>query len=551
MKNKRINTLAFFLAFTVICFSYIVEFHGENLFDSVTDNALCISRFLLEVALIFAWCKSIRKRIVNKKVSDYLISIGRCMAIWLSLRVIKYCFLPPDNAFHRFCWYAYYFVLILIPLFCVFITDYIGKAKDYVAHNNKKILYLAALFLILTVFTNDFHQLVFTFPKGIEFYDTDYTFNVMQYVNAFWIISLSLYFVIKVRIKSHVPGRKSAKILPFFIVFSAVSFWMHYIKIESVRKIDGVSVGCFIIICFLESLIRNGQIRSNMNYATFLSELSSSVWIVDKDYNVIYKSQVAMELNRTLMKNAEDGDINLGDTCLHNRKIDGGRVLWESDISEITKILEELIYTEREISDENSLINSEIVLKEQKAHFEEQNRLYDRMSEEAKPSFKKISVLCREAEKNGFYAKKNLSQIAFIGSYIKRRSNLFILKHENEFVNSRELELCFKESLDNLRLSNVYVSFDFDCDGDVLTQNAIEIYDTCEKIIEDNFDILNSAMFRLSVKDGNITAKLNLGLDGSFTKSNFSAQEKDEVEILIDEYDVFITVKIPSGGEKA
>ncbi len=545
--KKNIKTLIIiFVAILVILITYIIVPQNNLGKGTLFENIVYLTRSLVEVTMILGWCNTISKRIMNKKVAHYLICTGVSMALWFSVRIIKYCFLPGENFFHRFCWYSYYIAMILIPLFGVFITDYIGKSEDYIAKNKKKFLYIPASILIAMNLTNDLHQLVFSFPKGIEYYDTVYSYGIFQYLNFVWIIGLGLYFVLAVIFKSRAPGRKSFKSLPLFTLLLAVAFWISYALFESIRDIDLVAIDCLMIIGLLEGLIWSGQIRSNINYENLFSEFSLPIWIVDNRYNIIYKSKRSKQISHDLMKKSEVGSINLGDFRLHNKKLNAGRVVWETDIKELNSLIEELKYTEREISDENNLLNSEIVLKEQKAHYEEQNKLFDRISEETRANFKKIEELCLRAEEAPYNQKELLSKISFIGAYIKRRSNLLILSYENSEIEGRELELCFKESADNLSLTSAIVSFNAECSGKVHSKNAILVYDISEKIMEANLDNLNAVICCLKTKDGNIFLRLNLGLDSEFADPGLG--EFENIKILKDDYDTTVEITL-SGGE--
>ena len=59
-----------------------------------------------------------------------------------------------------------------------------------------------------------------------------------------------------------------------------------------------------------------------------------------------------------------------------------------------------------------------------------------------------------------------------------------LLGEENEAIPSKELEYCFFESLDNLKLCGVFTSLDCNCISDISLENAIAVYDLYEQIAE-------------------------------------------------------------------
>ena len=106
------------------------------------------------------------------------------------------CFFLSDLVVKRYLWYTYYIPMILIPLFGVFILSYLGKEEYYEMPSRMKLLYLPAVFLILAVFTNDFHQLAFRFPEGQPFSDEQYTYGILYMAVLGWDILLGLYYMI-------------------------------------------------------------------------------------------------------------------------------------------------------------------------------------------------------------------------------------------------------------------------------------------------------------------------------------------------------------------
>ena len=116
------------------------------------------------------WGISLWQRIVQAQVRRYLAATAALCVFWLSIRTVKFFFAATPAAI-RYLWYGYYLPLILVPLFGVFLVQYLGKKEFFELSWKTKLLYAPAFFLIGLVFTNDFHQLVFLFPFGKPFSD--------------------------------------------------------------------------------------------------------------------------------------------------------------------------------------------------------------------------------------------------------------------------------------------------------------------------------------------------------------------------------------------
>ena len=169
-----------------------ILYNGINfpLTNSFLGNTFTILPHIIFVALSFGWVISVRRRILDKRIRSYLISVGLLMSFWLAERTAKWFFVSEFSDLCRYMWYAFYIPMILIPLLGVFITTYIGKPETYKMPRWLNLLYIPAFALILFVFTNDFHNLVFEFPNGIYYFNEHYEYGFGFYIVCAWFIVL-------------------------------------------------------------------------------------------------------------------------------------------------------------------------------------------------------------------------------------------------------------------------------------------------------------------------------------------------------------------------
>lgn len=551
MLKTQVKTLVYFVCAFFLAMAGIL-YNGVNfpLTNSFTGNTFVIIPHIIFVALALGWVISVQRRILDKRIRGYLVVVGLLMAFWLAERTIKWFFVSEFSALCRYMWYAFYIPMVLIPLFGVFITTYIGKPVTYKMPKWLNLLYIPAAALIIFVFTNDFHSLVFKFPKGIYYFNSVYEYGFGFYIVALWFVVLGFYFVISLALKSHVPGSKSVQKLPLIIMACSVVFWLLYAL--DIINADLTAVDCLMITLLLESAIQSGLIRSNAGYTEFFEISTVAAQIVDKYYQTKYISSYADDLPEDVIRSALIKPVELGKTTLHSRPVSGGYVLWQNDIKQIKALMKSLEETRERLSENNFLLKAENDMNEQKARLEEKNRLYDRIARDISPQLIKAEQLLAHADNNPDCARSDLAQICVISAFIKRRSNLLLLGEENSFISASELEFCLRESLNNIRLLDVFSSFNSKCSGNLAVENAVAVYNLFEKTVEMFIDKINAIMVCLSCEDSSVNLNLQLGLNTAPDVSALKTLSLDGGSVVCDsdENDLSVCITLAQGGAR-
>jgi len=517
--------------------------------NAVPRTLVVMLRGIIQISLIIAWCISLKTRIINRQVRRYLMAVAILLAFWLTVRTCKWEFVVyVTEPLGRWCWYAYYIPMIFVPLMGFFIADYIGKSEEYQMPKWMNCLYIPASLLLAGIFTNDLHQLAFSFPNGLEAYEKDYNHRIIYFITMAWFVLLGLYFVFTLLKKSRVPGSKSFQKLPAIIMVCAVIFWILYcFKLISC---DLTVVDCLIITLLLESAIQSGLIPSNSNYEELFRQSTVAARIVDQSYQTCYVSSTAKEYSKEVMRSAETAPVHLGDTILNSKAITGGRILWQDEISHLSYLMEQLQDTQKQLGKDNELLKAELELKEQRAKTDEQNRLYDRIARDVSPQLTKVEGLLTLAEQDPTQSRKAIEKVAVICAFIKRRGNLLLLGEENSTVPSRELEYCLRESLDNLRLSGVFVSYESTCVGELSLKNAVAVYDLFEAVAEELLEHMTAVFISLNCEAGNTQMKLQIGCSAPITEQMLPPLPfpGGELKRRIQEEDLTIDLILPKGG---
>ena len=546
--NKKTILYTIGVAILLVIAYYSRAFHTQ-VDEPILKMLLVMTRSVIQISLVIVWCSSVRTRIINKQVRHYLIAVGILLAFWLILRTCKWEFIA-QNGTHlgRYLWYSYYIPMVFVPLLGVFIID-IGKAENYKTPNSLKYMYIPATFLVTAVFTNDLHQLVFSFPNGLENSESDCIYYILYYITMAWFILLGIYFVVMLIKKSRVPGSKHFQKLPAVLLCISIVFWALYCL--HIVGGDLAAIDCIMIIALLESAIQIGLIPSNTNYNELFRNSTVSAQIVDADYQPCMVSGTATPLTEDVMRSAEAEPVDLGDTILHSKAITGGHVLWQDDVKQINDLIEQLRDTQERLGESNELLKAELELKENRARTEEKSRLYDRIAKEVAVQLAKAEELLKLAESEPKQTKSAIAKVSVICAYIKRRGNLLMLGEEGNIIPAIELEYCIRESLDNLRLGDVFTSLDSKCDGTLKLEHAVVAFDFYENIVERLLDDATAMLIHLDCKDGFIKMRLQIGCNQDIAEHTLSELSIPcgTFEWDIQDEDVTVTLLLSEGGD--
>jgi hypothetical protein len=394
------------------------------------------------------------------------------------------------------------------------------------------------------VFTNDLHQLVFTFPQGTENYNSIYGYGVLYFIAVAWFVVLGFYFVLMLLKKSRVPGSRRIQKLPVAIMSGAVIFWVVYCL--GLQECDMTAINCLLITLLLEIAIQSGLIPANSHYDDLFRISTCPMQIVDENGRVCYSSDTAELPPARDILNALRGDVRNGDTVLYSKPVSGGYVLWQDNVRQVNEVTEKLNGYRAELNQDNQLLKAELELKENRAKTEEMTRLYDRITGDVAPQLEKIDELLKKSKDEPCSCRELLAQLCAISAYIKRRGNLILLSNQSPSVSLRELEYCLRESLDNLRLSGIYTSLTANVKADASITDICDAYDLFEAVIEGLFAHITAVMVHLSDSDGALRLRLQIGCDMQVCPETLPCAEGLSVEI--EDEDIILELVLPEGG---
>ena len=462
-------------------------------------------RNVIHVSLLTFWAASLRLRIIHTHVRRYLMAVSAMMILWLLLKAINYS-IDYMNV-NRMFWYLYYIPMLFIPLFAVFISMLLGNAEDYRLPGKVKLLYIPTVLLLLLVLTNDFHEIVFSFPLGLKS-PRNYRHETGYYIIFAWIALCALTAFFIMLSKCRIPRRKTFLFLPLVpIVLSLVYSVMYIRKVSLVLMLAGdmTVTHCLLIAAAFEGCIECGLIQSNIGYNELFNATTLPIQITDTNY-MAQNTSAAMKNTFTqdkLSKMTDDTILIDENTLLKRHSLHDGWVFWKEDISELKNLNRELKQTQEELKDTGNDLEVEKEQNEKLLHLSEENRLYDMMESETLGQVTKLKECLNEIRKTEdlVKAKKLLGQIIIIGTYIKRRNNLIFVGAGSGEVSVQELRLCINESMENLSLYGIECKVIVSGDGLLPIQQAAAVYDLFEAVVEAELASLKSLLISVDVKE--------------------------------------------------
>ena len=550
-KDKRQIMTAVTVA-VLLAVAFVLRMIYEEIDNAMLATVMLTVRNTIHLTLLFLWVISLQRRLVNKIVRRLMVTVGALLLFWLMDKIIKWDFTGSvTHPLVRYLWYGFYVGMLYVPTLGVFIINYLGKPENYSHPKRLNYLLIPPTLMLITVFTNDLHQKVFVFYNGFINFDRQYGYDWIYYIIMGWFVVTGFYFVLMMLVKSRVPGSKKLQKMPLLIMGFAALFWVVY----SMRlyNCDLTVMDCLIIALLLESAIQSGLLPSNNHYQKIFDATTVPVQIVDRDYQPHYVSAGALPVPEETMKQTEAGTVTMKNSLLSSAPIHGGRVVWQDDITQLNELKEQLEDTREQLGEENILLQAELDLKKQRAKTDEQNRLYDRIAREVEPQLIKADALLHRIEAQPGNVRTLIAKVCVLGSYIKRRGNLLLLGEDARMVPARELEYCIRESLENLRLGQVYTALDSSCADQLLLENIIAVYDFYENMVERLLDDITAMMVNLRCSKGEIVMNIQMGCT-----ENIAKQVLEDVTMpyggftyeIMDE-DVVINLVISKGGADA
>ena len=515
----------------------------ENVFmRNIADQC----RNCIYLGIYCAWVIYLEKHVVHKKMRRCLTAIGCLMVFWFFVRTVKFHILHDPIGEHV-CWYLYYIPMILIPVLGLAAAMFFGEKDEEKTVRRIKILLTVAVVLIVSVFTNDLHQMVFHFAKQPPFSDNDYSYGILFMVIQGWmLICLTGMEIILIR-KSRIPGKKQfwLPIIPGILLLG----WNigNIFRLPFIQTFAGdmTAVCCLLMAAIYQGCILCGLIQTNNRYfELFQTSGGLDAEITDYSFQRYYHSgdfpQLSPELRSMIVNRSFVQEQGIR---INHIPIRGGHLFWSEDISVLLDQYQDIREQQEELTARNRLLKKTYQKEAERRKAEEQNRLLNMIQSQTAGQLELLSQLMDELEKTESRERYNwiLGKIVVVGTYLKRRKNLVLTQYTSDgnLLTMEDLRQSIAESCDSLKLCKIRAAYYVES-GDVQlnADDILKCYDSFEWLVEQLSDVMHSIFYRVSQIDEDLRISVHIVSEADLRdlvseRPELKVQQEDENEWFV------------------
>ena len=544
MKYSKKRTLSYGVILISVLLAYICRLvKSENVFmRNLADQC----RNCIYQGMYCAWVIYLEKHVVHKKMRRCLTGIGCLMVFWFFIRTVKFhIFYEPLG--EHICWYLYYVPMILIPVLGLSAAlFFVEKDEEKTVRKIIMLLSVAAV-LIVSVFTNDLHQLVFRFSKQPPFSDMDYSYGILfMVIQAWMLLCLTGMEIILIR-KSRIPGKKQfwMPVIPGILLLGwniGNIFRLPFIKVIAG---DMTAVCCLLMAAIYQGCILCGLIQTNSRYfELFQTSGGLDAEITDYSFQRYYHSGDFPELTPELRAIIIDRSfVQEEGIRINHIPIRGGHLFWSEDISVLLDQYQDIREQQEELTTRNRLLQKTYQKEAERRKAEEQNLLLNMIQNQTAGQLELLSQLMDELERTESREQYDwiLGKIVVVGTYLKRRKNLVLTQYTSDrnLLTMEDLRQSLAESCDSLKLCRIRAAYYVEKGNVQLNaEDILKCYDTFEWLVERLSDVMQSVFYRVSQIDDalrisvHIVSETDLGVLMS-ERPELKVQQEDENEWFV------------------
>lgn len=452
------------------------------------DNREHLHFALIYIIIITIWSASIFRRSMQKGISYAAFFTGIILNGWTLVRLIKYQ-IEGIPVLTRYLWYSFYIFQLSLPLVLLWMAWAIDKPEDEIIPP-KWLKNMAVLIgvLIILVFTNDFHGLVFQLDLTRWDWDIDYRYGFGYYIILLIsMANLITVFVILVH-KSMRNPRKKGIVFPLAVLLMFIAYTYGYIiRNPLIYETDlTIITGLFTMLMF-ESCIRSGLIPVNTRYIDLFTRSPLKMQIINKEGEIALASAYTIPLNKDILdKVLESSPVPIlqdDDSLLFANPIPGGYAIWYEDISKLYQLHREIEQSTQMLEEANNMLAEEEKLKRIINEEDAKRQLMEQLEAEIAQSIGRLTMMIEGLPRSEKHSKET-TRIALLLCYIKRRCNLFFQEKETNIVGVDELINYIDELSEIGKYSNVQIATINEMTGSISIRHATLFYDFFHAVLD-------------------------------------------------------------------
>ena len=433
-------------------------------------------RNCIYLGLYCAWVIYLEKHVVYKKMRRCLTAIGCLMVFWFFVRTVKFHIFHEPLGEH-ICWYLYYIPMILIPVLGLSAALFFVEKDEEKTVRQIIILLTVAAVLIISVFTNDLHQLVFRFSKQPPFSDRDYSYGILFAVIQGCIVcgliqTNNRYFEL-----FQTSGGLDAEI-------TDDSFHRYYHSGDFPKLSPEMRTMIIHRSSVQEQGIRINHIPIRGGHLFWSEDIS----ILLDQYQDIREQQEELTARNRLLQKTYEKEAERRKTEEQNRLLNMIQNQTAGQLELLSQLMDELERTES-------------------------RERYDLL----------------------------LGKIVVIGTYLKRRKNLVLTQYTSDgnVLTMEDLRQSLAESCDSLKLCRIRAAYYVE-NGDIQlnAEDILKCYDTFEWLAERLSDVMQSMFYRVSQIDDDLRISVHIASEADLCglmseRPDLKVQQEDEKEWFV------------------
>lgn len=490
---------------------------GSRKYMSI-DNREHLHFALVYIIIVTIWTASVLRRSMQRGISYAAFFTGIILNGWTLVRLIKYQ-IDGIPTLTRYLWYAFYIFQLSLPLVLLWMAWAIDKPeKETLPPKWWRTMAILIGILIVFVFTNDLHGLVFQLDLSRPDWGINYTYGFGYYTILF-VCMLNLVVVFGILVQKSIKNpRKKGLILPItiFIIFGIYNY-KYIIRDPFVYETDlTIVTGIFTMLMF-EACIHSGLIPVNTKYIDLFTRSPLKMQIINKEGEIALISASAEPLSKDIIEKVlYSSPIPVrqdDDSLLFANPIPGGYAIWHEDVSKLYQLHKEIQLSTQMLIEANSILAEEEKIKRPINEENAKKQLLEQLEAEITEYIKKLSTMMEELPNSEDNSRES-TRIALLLCYIKRRCNLFFQEKETNIMNIDELISYINELSEIANYSNVKIATINEIKKNLNIRFAILFYDFSYSVA--NFAVETSCPYIIQ----NISSKGEFISMGFLTSDN-------------------------------
>ena len=442
--------------------------------------------FACYTGFVLVWMRLMNSRFLHPMVIPCIRVAGALMVSWLLLRTIRYDFLVGMVENKQLSWYAYYMFYAFIPAFLLLAVLHAGKRPDERIGRAWWLLLAAAGAISLLFLTNDLHEWAFRIDRspeleGIPLDDHPYTYGPLYFASWIWTVGLAVAAVVFSAVKTARAKPRWQLLVLLLPILLGVSYSLAYSYAHDSIIISAFKlpeVVCFLVVLFMEILVRLGFFAANEGYAELWRASSLNGGLMDEGGRVAFASAGVPDVTQAQVLAALDAPVALdANTELAARAIQGGTAFWLRDLTHVHELQAQLEGLGNVLEEENAMLRAENDLAREHEALAQREILHEQIMAAIAPQLSAIEGLLSDipADEDAFLER--MHRAAIHAAYAKRYANL-MLSGEAGAVDGRELALAMAETAEWARRYGIDATVPACPSTTMATEDALLAYRT-------------------------------------------------------------------------